>query len=285
MLRGGYGLFLRRARSESAGHAILGQLSECAGGVVADDYGGQYRQAAVHDQHSDSDRAASASLAGFTAANPFVGTLRSQAFDQAADPMVHQYNFNIQYQLTDSLVLETSYSGLLGRDLSSMFINVNQLPFSAAIAGKNKQANRPFPNINGTVIPVFSNGDQQLQCGQFPHRKALLEGLGIAGELHHSEEPGSTRVGAGFLHAERDQHRHGHLQSRPGKERRADRRAAVSVGERELRAAVWTGTALAVARPRGQAHRRMAGERHPDVAWRLSHEHPHQRDSAHLQYL
>ena len=56
--------------------------------------------------------------------------------------MVHQYNFNIQYQLTDSLVLEASYSGLLGRDLSSMFINVNQLPFSAALAGK-EQAGRP----------------------------------------------------------------------------------------------------------------------------------------------
>src|SRR5205823_9320510 len=42
---------------------------------------------------------ASASLAGFTPARPFVGTLRSQAFDAAADPMVHQYNFNIQYEV------------------------------------------------------------------------------------------------------------------------------------------------------------------------------------------
>src|SRR5207245_8471513 len=112
--------------------------------------------------------AASASLAGCTAANPFAGTLRSQAFDQAADPMVHQYNFNIQYQLTESLVLETSYSGLLGRDLSSMFINVNQLPFSAAIEGKNKQADRPFANINGTVIPVLSNGANNYNAFNFP---------------------------------------------------------------------------------------------------------------------
>src|SRR5215475_1371428 len=74
------------------------------------------------------------------------------------DPMVHQYNFDVQYQLRDTLVIEASYSGLLGRDLSSMFINVNQLPFSAALAGHNKQADRPFPNINGTVIPVFANG-------------------------------------------------------------------------------------------------------------------------------
>jgi hypothetical protein len=123
--------------------------------------------------------AASASLAGFTASNPFVGTLRSQAFDQAADPMVHQYNFNIQYQLTESLVLETSYSGLLGRDLSSMFINVNQLPFSAAIAGKNTQANRPFPNINGTVIPVFSNGANNYNSFNARIEKRYSKGLAL----------------------------------------------------------------------------------------------------------
>ncbi len=123
--------------------------------------------------------AASASLAGFTAASPFVGTIRSQAFDQSADPMVHQYNFDIQYQVTESLVLETSYSGLLGRDLSSMFINVNQLPFSAAIDGKNKQADRPFANINGPVIPVFSNGANNYNSFNFRIDKRYSKGLAI----------------------------------------------------------------------------------------------------------
>jgi hypothetical protein len=123
--------------------------------------------------------AASASLAGFTPSAPFVGTIRSQAFDQAADPMVHQYNFNIQYQLTESLLLETSYSGLLGRDLSSMFINVNQLPFSAALAGKNTQANRPFPNINGTVIPVFSNGTNNYNSFNVHIEKRYSKGLAL----------------------------------------------------------------------------------------------------------
>ncbi|HTM47122.1 MAG TPA: TonB-dependent receptor [Bryobacteraceae bacterium] len=123
--------------------------------------------------------AASASLEGFTAAKPFVGTLRSQAFDQAADPMVHQYNFNIQYQLTDTLVVEASYSGLLGRDLSSMFINVNQLPFQAAIQGKNRQADRPFANINGTVIPVFSNGSNSYNAFNVHIDKRYSKGLAL----------------------------------------------------------------------------------------------------------
>ncbi|HEY3624853.1 MAG TPA: TonB-dependent receptor [Terracidiphilus sp.] len=123
--------------------------------------------------------AASASLAGFTPASPFVGTIRTQAFDQAADPMVHQYNFNIQYQVTESLQLETSYSGLLGRDLSSMFINVNQIPFAAALQGKNLQANRPFPNINGTVIPVFSNGANNYNAFNFRIDKRYSKGLAL----------------------------------------------------------------------------------------------------------
>src|SRR5437762_12437826 len=93
--------------------------------------------------------------------------------------MVHQYNFNIQYEVNDSLVLETSYSGLLGRDLSSMFINVNQLPFSAAIQNNNKQANRPFPNINGTVIPVFSNGTNNYNAFNVRIEKRYSHGLAL----------------------------------------------------------------------------------------------------------
>src|SRR5262249_46078180 len=109
----------------------------------------------------------------------FVGTLRTQAFDQAADPLVHQYNFNIQYQLTDSWLLSVAYSGLLGRDLSSMFINVNQLPFSAAIEGKNRQADRPYANINGTVIPVFSNGSNNYNSFNLRVEKRYSQGLAL----------------------------------------------------------------------------------------------------------
>src|SRR5262249_47597328 len=97
------------------------------------------------------------SLNSFTAASPFVGTIRSQGFHDARNPALHQFNFDIQYQLSSSLLGEVSYSGALGRDLASLFINRNQIPFAAALTGNNRQANRPFPNINGTVIPSFSN--------------------------------------------------------------------------------------------------------------------------------
>ncbi len=122
---------------------------------------------------------ADASLMGFSAAKPFVGTIRSQGFHDARDPMLHQFNFDIQYQASGSLLLETSYSGALGRDLSSLFINENQLPFSAAIQGTNKQANRPFPNINGTVIPTFSIATNNYNSVNFRAEKRYSHGLAV----------------------------------------------------------------------------------------------------------
>src|SRR5436853_7365858 len=60
-----------------------------------------------------------------------------------------------------------------------MFINVNQLPFSAAISGKNKQADRPFSNINGTVIPVFSNGSNNYNAVNLRVEKRYSKGLAL----------------------------------------------------------------------------------------------------------
>jgi hypothetical protein len=117
------------------------------------------------------------SLSSFTAANPYVGTIRSAGFHDARDPMLHQFNFDIQYQLTSTILLETSYSGALGRDLSSLFINVNQIPYAQALTGQNKQANRPFSYINGTVIPTFSTASNNYNSANFRLEKRYSEGL------------------------------------------------------------------------------------------------------------
>jgi carboxypeptidase family protein/TonB-dependent receptor-like protein len=119
------------------------------------------------------------SLASFTAAKPYVGTIRSAGFHDSRDPMLHQFNFDIQYQLTPSVLLETSYSGAIGRDLSSLFINENQIPFSQALTGANKQANRPFPYINGTVIPTFSTASNDYNSANFRLEKRYTKGLAL----------------------------------------------------------------------------------------------------------
>jgi hypothetical protein len=119
------------------------------------------------------------SLASFTAANPYVGTIRSQGFHDARDPMLYQFNLDLQYQLTSTLLLEASYSGALGHDLSSLFINENQIPFTQALQGLNKQANRPFPYINGTVIPAFSNATNDYNAVNFRVEKRFSKGLAM----------------------------------------------------------------------------------------------------------
>ena len=98
----------------------------------------------------------SASLDGYSATSPLTRTIRSQGFHDARFPMLHQYNFSIQFQPAQSLLIETSYQGATGRDLATLFINVNQVPFEYALDGRNVQARRPYPMVNGTLIPTFS---------------------------------------------------------------------------------------------------------------------------------
>ena len=108
-----------------------------------------------------------------------VGTIRSQGFHDARDPMLYQFNLDIQYQATGSLLLEASYSGALGHDLSSLFVNENQIPFAKALQGLNKQANRPFSYINGTVIPTFSNATNDYNAVNFRVEKRYSKGLAL----------------------------------------------------------------------------------------------------------
>jgi Carboxypeptidase regulatory-like domain len=119
------------------------------------------------------------SLASFTPASPFVGTIRTAGFHDARDPMLHQFNVDLQYQLTSSILLETSYSGALGRDLSSLFINQNQIPFAQALTGANKQVNRPYSNINGTVLTTFSTASNNYNSVNFRMEKRTTKGLAL----------------------------------------------------------------------------------------------------------
>lgn len=95
-------------------------------------------------------------LDAFTAARPITRTIRSQGFHDARMPLLQQFNFSIQFQPADTWLIETSYQGARGRDLASIFINKNQVPFEYALNGRNTQANRPYPMVNGSVIPTFS---------------------------------------------------------------------------------------------------------------------------------
>ncbi|MGP8246841.1 MAG: TonB-dependent receptor [Bryobacteraceae bacterium] len=117
------------------------------------------------------------SLNSFTPTNPYSGSFRTQSFNNARDPMLHQWNFDLQYQATASLVLEASYSGALGRDLCTLFLNENQIPFSQALEGLTSQASRPYPNINGTVLAAFSTATSDYNALNVKVEKRYSHGL------------------------------------------------------------------------------------------------------------
>jgi len=77
---------------------------------------------------------------------------------------------------------------------------VNQLPFSAALEGRNTQANRPFPNINGPVIPVFSNGTNNYNAVNFRVDKRYSSGFALL--VNYTIQPGLCTVPEGALPGE-----------------------------------------------------------------------------------
>ena len=86
----------------------------------------------------------------FTAANPLVFTWRTPAFHNVPNPYVYQWNFSLQYELTRDLALESAYSGSKGNKLVNRR-NLNQIRWEDGMAGRTTQADRDFPNQNGSM--------------------------------------------------------------------------------------------------------------------------------------
>jgi hypothetical protein len=116
-------------------------------------------------------------LEGFSATSPLTRTIRSQGFHDARFPRLEQYNFSIQFQPAAALLIETSYQGARGRDLATLFINVNQVPFEFALTGRNVQAQRPYSMVNGTVIPTFSKAKSNYNAFNLRVEKRHSHGL------------------------------------------------------------------------------------------------------------
>ena len=116
-------------------------------------------------------------LASFTAARPFVRTIRTQKFDGAKFPLLHQANLSFQWEPRANWLLETTLSTSRGRDLATSFLHSNQVPFEYALDGRNTQANRPFPNVNGTIPTVDSTGTSSYHAVNFKVEKRYGSGL------------------------------------------------------------------------------------------------------------
>jgi len=120
---------------------------------------------------------ATTTLAGFTPTKPYSVEIKTQSLNNALMPKLYQYNLDLQYQITNSTLIEAAYSGALGRNQSSLFIDGNQVPFSAALAGQNKQVNRPYANIDANVLGVYSNASSNYNALNIKVQQRMAHGL------------------------------------------------------------------------------------------------------------
>ncbi len=98
--------------------------------------------------------ASDTTLESYSAQRPFVRTIRTQLIEHARMPLLHQFNVSFQYEPVANWLIETTLMASRGRDLATAFLHYNQVPFEYALDGRNTQANRPFPYINGNIPAV-----------------------------------------------------------------------------------------------------------------------------------
>jgi hypothetical protein len=118
-------------------------------------------------------------LSGYTVSSPLPGTDRTTSFQNAKFPYTEQANLSFQYSPTPTWMFEAGLSAANGKHLTSGAINPNQLPFSAALSGQNKQANRLYPNISAVIYESGSWGSSYYRAVNFKLEKRLSKGLTV----------------------------------------------------------------------------------------------------------
>lgn len=116
-------------------------------------------------------------LASFSAGRPFVRTIRTQVFNGAKFPLLHQANVSLQWEPKSNWLLEMTLSASRGRDLATAFLHSNQVPFEYALDGRNVQRFRPFPHVNGTVPTVDSTGTSSYHAMNLKVEKRYSSGV------------------------------------------------------------------------------------------------------------
>ena len=89
-------------------------------------------------------------LSNFTPQRPLSVLVRTSDFNNSVNPYALQWNLSLQYEFAPDSLVEVAYSGLRASRLVSR-VNLNQIPFETALAGRNQQIHRMFPNINNAV--------------------------------------------------------------------------------------------------------------------------------------
>jgi hypothetical protein len=133
-------------------------------------------------------------LSEFSAASPAAFTIQTIDFTNVPYPYLQQWNFSLQYELGRTWLIETSYAGSKGTKLGARN-NLGQVPFEFALDGRNTQANRGMPKING--VQGYSAGDANNKYHAFNLRveKRFSQGLNFL--LNYSIQKNLETNGSG----------------------------------------------------------------------------------------
>jgi hypothetical protein len=117
-----------------------------------------------------------ATLSNFTPTSPLSVLVRTADFENNPNPFSVQWNFSVQYELIPNSVLEAAYSSLRGRRLVSR-VNLNQISWDNAVAGKTRQTDRKFTNINNAVGLDSATGRSSYDSLLLRFEKRMSHGL------------------------------------------------------------------------------------------------------------
>jgi hypothetical protein len=115
-------------------------------------------------------------LSAFSAQRPAAFTIQTVNFDNVPYPYLQQWNYSLQYEIANSWLVEAAYSGAKGTHLGARN-NLGQVPFEFALDGRNTQAFRSAPKINGTGGISAGDANNKYQAVSFKLEKRYSKGF------------------------------------------------------------------------------------------------------------
>lgn len=115
-------------------------------------------------------------LKAFSPEHPAAFTIQTVDFGNVPYPYIQQWNFGLQYEFTSAWLVEVSYAGAKGTKLGARN-NLNQVPFEFALDGRNTQAYRIMPKINGTGGYSAGDANNKYHAVNFRLEKRFSQGF------------------------------------------------------------------------------------------------------------
>ena len=91
-------------------------------------------------------------------------------------PMLQQYNLSLQYEVLSGLLVEASYAGARGVHWVQR-VDINTIRIEDVLAGKNRQADRPFPFLASTVGLDTANVSNRYNSFNLRIERRFAQGL------------------------------------------------------------------------------------------------------------